>query len=319
MSHPLPTQKPTPFNYAETFEPAISAVNQALSDALVDQYPHRLWQAIRYGALNGGKRLRAVLVIESALACTPGDVPIALQTVLPSVLPTACAIELIHAQSLIHDDLPCMDNDDLRRGQPTVHKAFGESTAVLTGDALLGMAFAWIAHKTPVVAPVTAPILVETLGDLGDVSSIDGLVNGQFVDIETEGQPYNAATLDYIHANKTGALFGFSTRAGARLAGADATVVQHFSDFGKTLGLAFQIVDDLLDIHSTPEVLGKSIGKDAEQQKATYPDLYGEDAARTKADALIADAQSQLKLTGLPHTKLARLLQLAAFIGNRIH
>ena len=300
------------FDYADTFQSVIISVNQVLDEYLVEQYPEQLWQSIRYGVLNGGKRLRAVLVIESAMACS-NQAPAA---VMQAVLPTASAIELIHAQSLIHDDLPCMDNDDLRRGKPTVHKAFGESTAVLTGDAMIAMAFAWIARKTQSVSTET---LLETIADLGEVASMQGLVNGQFVDIETEGKPYDAKTLDYIHANKTGALFGFATRAGARLIGATPEVVNHFSDFGKTLGLAFQVVDDLLDIYSTPEVLGKSIGKDTEQQKATYPDLYGEAAARQKANDLIAEAQQTLAQTGLPSGRLTRLLQLAAFIGHRIH
>ncbi|MBX2860483.1 MAG: polyprenyl synthetase family protein [Vampirovibrio sp.] len=268
----------------------------------------RLWEAIRYSTLKGGKRMRPVLILESCRACGGN---------METALPTACAVEIIHAFSLIHDDLPCMDNDDLRRGQPTLHKAFDEATALLTGDALLGMAFGLMTKHTPLSDQVTAQSLLDLVSDLSDVAGIHGLVNGQLVDILYEGQPYDEAVLEYIHTYKTGALFTFSAVAGVRLAGADAAVVEGFQRFGKTLGLAFQIVDDLLDVQSTSDTLGKTAGKDLIQKKATYPDFYGVSKTVTLAEDLVQEAMATLDQLGLEDT--SALNDLARFIQRRIH
>lgn len=274
--------------------------------------PGGLWEAMRYSALSGGKRIRPVLAIESCLACDGK---------LETILPAACAIEMVHAQSLIHDDLPCMDDDDLRRGKPTLHKAFDEATAVLAGDALLAMAFGIVARFTPLDGKVTAETVLRAAGEFSDVSSVYGLVNGQYVDIRYEGKTHSQDVLEYIHACKTGALFTFCTRVGAMLAGADAETVDAFTQFGRKIGLAFQIVDDLLDIQSTAEVLGKTAGKDIAQQKATYPAFFGVEASRKKAAELTGEAEAILtRLAGQDRVKETDgLLALARFIHMRIN
>jgi geranylgeranyl diphosphate synthase type II len=210
-----------------------------------------------------------------------------------------------------------MDDDDLRRGQPTVHKAYDESTAVLTGDALLALSFGVITRHTP-SPPVSAQALLSIIQDLSDVSSVQGLVNGQYVDIQYEGKAFTQEILEYIHTYKTGALFSFSTRSGARLAGADDDTVETFSKFGQTLGLAFQIVDDLLDIEASSEQLGKTPGKDERQQKATYPSLMGLAKAREAAEQLIAEAIALLDGLQLPQERVEGLRSLSQFIGERI-
>jgi geranylgeranyl diphosphate synthase, type II len=289
-------------SYEFTFSSELALIHHHLEAWLAEEPihpvkgPEILWDALRYGTLLGGKRIRPLMALVTSRLCGGAD---------ETILPTACAIELVHAQSLIHDDLPCMDNDDLRRGQPTLHKAFDESTAVLTGDALLAMAYGWIAQKTVINTPdrvlsttsiskPSANTVLSLIGEFSRVTSVNGLVNGQFVDIHYEGKPFDAEVLHYIHTYKTGALFTFSVKAGAILANAPDPVLKRLTDLGNALGLAFQIVDDLLDIESTPEALGKTIGKDQAQQKATYPSLLGVDASRLKVKALTDEANSAL-------------------------
>jgi geranylgeranyl pyrophosphate synthase len=259
----------------------------------------RFWEALRYGVLNGGKRLRPLLCLEVGLACG---------ATLEAVLPTACALELVHAQSLMHDDLPCMDDDDLRRGQPTLHKAFDEATAVLVGDALIALAF----HLIPQSGGSPENRLA-VVADFGRGVSVGGLVNGQFADIQTEGQPYTEATLEYIHRNKTAALFAFACRAGARLAGAPEAVIQGYDQFGQALGLAFQMVDDLLDVQSSAQAVGKATGKDAARHKATYPGLIGVDATQARLSQLAAQAEAQLRALNAPDS----LFGLTRFVVDR--
>lgn len=320
MMTPFPAselQNPESVHYESLFAETLQLVNDRLSRYLnkdaYDSSPDAegLWEAMRYGTLDGGKRIRSVLAIEACKACG-GD--------LEHILPTVCAIELIHAQSLIHDDLPCMDDDDLRRGKPSVHKAFGESTAVLAGDALIALAFGLISKETPLNDVITPQRLLEVIGDFSDVTSVRGLVNGQYVDILYEGKPFTAEILEYIHTYKTGALFRFSLRAGAKLAGASESVVERFTSLGQKLGLAFQIVDDLLDIGSTSEALGKTAGKDELQEKATYPAFYGVDASREKVAQLSRDSLTLLDNTeGLPAGYDPSMLKtLVGFIANRI-
>ena len=313
-SAPLAAETPDyEHRFAEALQMVQAQLERYLNKDAYDASPEAagLWEAMRYGTLDGGKRIRSVLALEACKACG-GQ--------LEHILPTACAVELVHAQSLIHDDLPCMDNDDLRRGKPSVHKAYGESTAVLAGDALIALAFGLIAKETPLTEPISAEILLQVLGDFSDVTSVRGLVNGQFVDILHEGQPFTREILEYIHTYKTGALFQFSLRAGAKLAGASPDVVERFTLLGQKLGLAFQIVDDLLDIGSTSEALGKTAGKDQVQQKATYPAFFGEEASRAQVIQLTAASLALLEQTeGMPaHYNPVALKALVGFISNRI-
>ncbi|MEB3288066.1 MAG: farnesyl diphosphate synthase [Vampirovibrionales bacterium] len=283
-------------SYENRFQLSLQAVQSALEQYLSGdkeemlEAPKKLWEAMRYSTLDGGKRIRSVLAIETCLACG-GD--------LSSILPAACAIELVHAQSLIHDDLPCMDDDELRRGKPTLHIAYNESTAVLAGDALLAMAFGIITKYTPRGKNVGAETILKVIDDFSDVTSVKGLVNGQYVDIHYEEKSFTPEVLEYIHTYKTGALFRFSTRTGARLAGAGDHVIETLTAFGDKIGLAFQIVDDLLDIQSTSETLGKTAGKDLTQQKATFPALYGLANSRLQALNLISEAKEQLRQLSL--------------------
>jgi geranylgeranyl diphosphate synthase type II len=307
------------FHYETYFAETLKAINGYL-DACLDKSRHEgleglndeangLWEAMRYGTLNGGKRIRSVLALEACKACGGK---------IETVLPTACAIEMVHAQSLMHDDLPCMDNDALRRGKPSVHVAFGESTAVLAGDALISLAFGLIAKKTPLIDDVTPTTVLEVLSDFSDVTSVQGLVNGQFVDILYEGKPYTRDILEYIHTYKTGALFRFALRAGAKLAGAPESVVQQYTRLGQKLGLTFQIVDDLLDIASTSEALGKTAGKDQLQEKATYPALYGVEASQKQAEQLNREALALLDELPTHHDTTA-LEALIHFVAHRLN
>jgi len=205
----------------------------------------------------------------------------------------ACAMELIHTYSLVHDDLPAMDNDDFRRGAPTNHKVFGEAMAILAGDALLTLAFRLVADNAGQSAA-----LREVVMDIADAAGHKGMVAGQVADLEAEGRRVGADTVDYIHAHKTGALIRTSLRIGAMLCGADAAQVRALSVAGADLGLAFQIVDDILDVVASSEELGKTAGKDQIQQKATYPAIHGIEASRARAAFLIRDAEEALRVLG---------------------
>jgi geranylgeranyl diphosphate synthase type II len=248
--------------------------------------PETLHKAMRYSVFAGGKRLRPVLVIAGAEA---------VGGTAQQVMPTACAMELIHTYSLVHDDLPAMDNDDFRRGVPTNHKVFGEAMAILAGDALLTLAFRLVADNA--ADPAT---LRQVVTDIADAAGHQGMVAGQVADLEAEGRRVGADVVDYIHAHKTGALIRTSLRVGAMLCGADAAQVRALSVAGADLGLAFQIVDDILDVVSSSEVLGKTAGKDQIQQKATYPAVHGIEASRARAAFLIRDAEEALRILGPP-------------------
>jgi geranylgeranyl diphosphate synthase type II len=248
--------------------------------------PETLHKAMRYSVFAGGKRLRPVLVIAGAEA---------VGGTAEQVMPTACAMELIHTYSLVHDDLPAMDNDDFRRGAPTNHKVFGEAMAILAGDALLTLAFRLVADNAG--DPAT---LRQVVTDIADAAGHGGMVAGQVADLEAEGRRVGAEVVDYIHAHKTGALIRTSLRVGAMLCGADAAQVRALSVVGADLGLAFQIVDDILDVVSSSEALGKTAGKDQIQQKATYPAIHGIEASRARAAFLIRDAEEALRILGPP-------------------
>lgn len=247
--------------------------------------PKEIHQAMRYSMFAGGKRLRPILVIASGEAFQ----------VAPELLyPIASALEMIHTYSLIHDDLPAMDNDDLRRGRPTCHKVYGEAMAILAGDALLTRAFEVVAK---LVVPSEKQLnKIEVITEIASAAgTINALIGGQVVDIISEGKPVTAETLDYIHSAKTGALITASVRVGAIMGGANPDELELITSYGKTAGLAFQITDDLLDVLATSEQLGKTAGKDANVQKATYVALHGIEASRKRAKELAESAVASVK------------------------
>lgn len=250
-------------------------VEQALDLYLppVDQYPGVIHEAMRYSVFAGGKRLRPVLVLAGAEA-VGGE--------LEAVMPAACAMELLHTYSLIHDDLPAMDNDDLRRGKPTSHKVFGEALAILAGDALLTLAFALLA-RLPDAGPTSPDQVVRVLQEVAEAAGTVGLIGGQVADLHGVERPIDQQTLDYIHTHKTGSLFRVAVRAGAILSGASPEQVDALTLYATNMGLAFQIIDDILDVEGDEQKLGKPVGSDLRNQKATYPALFGMAEAREKA------------------------------------
>jgi geranylgeranyl diphosphate synthase type II len=275
------------FDLGAYMKQRMAAVDAALDRFLPpeSERPESLHKAMRYSVFAGGKRLRPVLVIAGAEA---------VGGTAERVMPTACAMELIHTYSLVHDDLPAMDNDDFRRGVPTNHKVFGEATAILAGDALLTLAFRLVADN----ARQTNTSALEVIVDIADAAGHGGMVAGQVADLEAEGRQVGADTVDYIHAHKTGALIRTSLRVGAMLCGASAEQVRALSVAGADLGLAFQIVDDILDVVASSEELGKTAGKDQIQQKATYPAIHGIEPSRARAAFLIRDAEEALRVLG---------------------
>ncbi len=277
------------FDLGAYMKQRMAAVDAALDRFLPPEgeQPQSLHKAMRYSVFAGGKRLRPVLVIAGAEA---------VGGTAERVMPTACAMELIHTYSLVHDDLPAMDNDDFRRGAPTNHKVFGEATAILAGDALLTLAFRLVADN----ARQTNTRGLEVIVDIADAAGHAGMVAGQVADLEAEGRQVGADTVDYIHAHKTGALIRTSLRVGAMLCGAGGEQVRALSVAGADLGLAFQIVDDILDVVASSEELGKTAGKDQIQQKATYPAIHGIEASRARAAFLIRDAEEALRVLGPP-------------------
>jgi geranylgeranyl diphosphate synthase type II len=255
----------------------------ALVDAALDRWlpgedilPPRLHQAMRYSVFAGGKRLRPILIIAACEAV--GGSP-------ERALPAACAMEMIHTYSLIHDDLPAMDDDDFRRGRPTNHKVYGEANAILAGDALLTEAFRLLADPAANrdIAPAVTLKVVEIIAHC---AGSQGMVGGQVVDMESEGQPIDFATLQYIHTRKTGALFLASIQAGAWLGGGNEQQLAALTRYGETAGLAFQIADDILDIVGDQAELGKDVGSDQARGKATYPALLGLSESRRRAEEL---------------------------------
>ncbi len=238
-----------------------------------DTYPPVIYKAMRYSLLAGGKRLRPLLVQWSARA-VGGDPH--------KVLPAACAIEMIHTYSLIHDDLPALDNDDYRRGRLSCHKAFDEATAILAGDALLTEAFHILACNGSKNG-LESEALVRVIGELAGLAGTDGMIGGQVVDIESEGCEVDTDTMRYMHEHKTGALLKAAVRTGAILQGAGDAQLSDLSEYAEQLGLAFQITDDILDITGTTEQLGKVVGSDEKNSKATYPKFYGLDKSRELA------------------------------------
>jgi geranylgeranyl diphosphate synthase, type II len=297
----LPT--PTAFDLAAYLTDRQPRVEAALDAAIRPAYPDTIYAAMRYSLLAGGKRLRPILCLASCEAI--GGSP-------DVAMPMACALEMIHTMSLIHDDLPAMDNDDYRRGKLTNHKVYGEDIAILAGDGLLAYAFEYIATHTQ---GVSADRVLKAIAHLARAVGADGLVGGQVVDLESEGKPdISIETLIYIHNHKTGALFQSSVVCGAILAGATAIEIEKLSKFAQNIGLAFQIIDDILDITATQAELGKTAGKDLEAQKATYPKLWGLAESKRQADKLVTEAKTILVEFG----DRARPLQaLADYITDR--
>ena len=277
------------FDLGDYMKVRAAAVDAALERVLPgeSERPEMLHRAMRYSVFAGGKRLRPVLVVAGAEAVGGG---------MDDVIPAACAMELIHTYSLVHDDLPAMDNDDFRRGVPTNHKVFGEAMAILAGDALLTLAFRLLALSGP--PEMDAPRLRAMLAEIAEAAGHGGMVGGQVVDLESEGKRVGVDTVDYIHRHKTGALIRASLRTGARLCGATPADLEALGVAGAGLGLAFQIVDDILDVVSSSAELGKTAGKDQAQQKATYPALHGVEASRVRAGQLIAEAETALAAFG---------------------
>jgi len=263
--------------------------------------PESLHKAMRYSLFAGGKRIRPILCIAAAQALS--DSPLGIES-------AACALELIHTYSLIHDDLPALDNDDLRRGQPTCHKVFGEAIAILAGDALLTFAFQVLAQLD--CEPDRKTRLIEELAVAS--GTVGGMIGGQVNDLEGEGQPPTAALLEAIHRAKTGALLKASLRMGAIYAGADDDQLQALSCYGEHIGLAFQIVDDVLDVEQPSEALGKTAGKDAKQQKITFPAVYGLERSRAMAEQERIAAHLALRTFD---DRAERLRELADFIVRR--
>lgn len=249
--------------------------------------PENLHRAMRYSLFAGGKRLRPILVLASGEA---------LGASTEALMPAACAIEMIHTYSLIHDDLPAMDDDDMRRGRPTCHKVFGEAVAILAGDALLTLAFQVLASEG---AGLEADRRLRVLREIAAAAgTIDALIGGQAMDLESEGKSVSPDTLEYIHRSKTGALIRASVVSGGIIAGASQAQLDMLRAYGERIGLAFQITDDILDITSSDEQLGKTAGKDQAARKATYPALFGIEASRARARELIEEAVSAISNLG---------------------
>ena len=275
------------------------SLNNAIPKASVQ--PPTIHKAMRYSLFVGGKRLRPILCLAAAEA-VGGKAD--------NAMPLACAVECIHTYSLIHDDLPCMDDDDLRRGMPTSHKVFGEGIAVLAGDALLTYAFQLTAQTKPTKRYTAADYVTE----LAIGSGNQGMIAGQVVDLEGEGRKVSPQQLKYIHQHKTAALITSSIRLGAMSANATEKQLATLSKFGQALGLAFQVIDDILDITQTSEQLGKSAGKDLKAQKATYPAILGMNKAQAEAARLTKLAKDTIKSMG---PKAAAMQSIAEYLLNR--
>ena len=280
-------------------------VETALDQSIAIGIPKKIYESMRYSLLAGGKRLRPILCLATC-RLTGGDTEMA--------MPTACALEMIHTMSLIHDDLPAMDNDDYRRGKLTNHKVYGDDVAILAGDGLLAYAFEYVAKQTKNVPPEN---VLQVIARLGKTVGAEGLVGGQVLDLESEGKTdITAETLSFIHTHKTGALLETSVVTGAMLAGATAEEIAKLTKYSQNIGLAFQIIDDILDITATDEELGKTAGKDLAAQKATYPSLWGLEKSQAEAEKLVAEALEQLESYG---EAAEPLRAIAKFIVTRNH
>jgi farnesyl diphosphate synthase len=295
----------------------LARVESALSDWVPASAPAGLGEAMRYGVLDGGKRLRALLVQAAAEAADAVSTPQGAEAALRA----ACAVELIHAYSLVHDDMPCMDNDVLRRGKPTVHVQFGEAQAMLAGDAMQALAFEVLTPDVGEGAGVTPQMQARLCRLLARASGQSGMAGGQAIDLASVGHALDEATLRDMHQRKTGALLRASVQMGAACGGLQtgSAAWQALTDYGHAMGLAFQIVDDVLDATQGSETLGKTAGKDADANKPTYVALLGLDGARKEAAELLDQALSALGRSGLPEASTSWLAALAERIVHRDH
>jgi geranylgeranyl diphosphate synthase type II len=269
-------------------------------------YPSSIHEAMRYSLFAGGKRVRPILAVAAAEA---------LGAPTADLLPIAGSLELIHTYSLIHDDLPAMDNDDLRRGRATCHKVYGEAIAILAGDGLLNMAFEVLSDPRRLKA-VPANRMLAITKEIATASGVNGMVGGQVVDMESENQEIDFPTLEYIHTHKTGALIRASVRVGALYAKAGKKQFAALTRYGEMAGLAFQIADDILDITGKQEEIGKDVGSDLEKGKKTFPSFYGLDASRSRAREVADKAIAALKVFD---RKADPLRELADYIVNRVN
>jgi geranylgeranyl diphosphate synthase, type II len=285
------------------FESDRAGIEEALDRLLPkdEAHPASIHKAMRYSVFAGGKRIRPILCLEAAAMFSENPV---------AAVSTGCALEFIHTYSLIHDDLPALDNDDFRRGKPTCHKVFGDAIAILAGDALLTLAF-----QTLAFVPVEPQRRLNILATIAQAAGTDrGMIGGQVADLEAEKKTPDVGTLEYIHRSKTAALIRASIVAGGIAGGATNEDVERLKCFGENIGWAFQVVDDILDVEESSAVLGKTAGKDQAQQKATYPALYGILQSRDIAADLAAKALSELDFYG---ERAARLRELAQFLVAR--
>jgi geranylgeranyl diphosphate synthase type II len=279
------------------------SVEQALDQALParDSWPATIHEAVRYSLFAGGKRVRPLLTLAAGEAAG-GD--------HGGVMPLACAVEMIHTYSLIHDDLPAMDDDDLRRGKPTCHRVFGEAIAILAGDALLTRAFHLMAEAPTSLAADAVARRLRATAILGEACGTAGLIGGQVMDLESEGKAVGADDLERIHRAKTGALLSACVRGGAVLGGASAQDEERLAQYASSVGLAFQIVDDILDATEGAEQLGKTAGKDAAAEKATYVRIHGLEASRAMAGELLTSALEAVSGFGARGGLLSELARL---------
>jgi geranylgeranyl diphosphate synthase type II len=302
----------------QVLEQGREAADVALEQLLppVTQYPSSIHQAMRHSVFAGGKRLRPILCMEAgrmiAMASGAGSrKPSSQAGSLPAgIEQVGAALEMLHTYSLIHDDLPALDNDDLRRGRPTCHKAFGEAIAILAGDALQTQAYESLAQ---LICPAEARVAV--IREIAHATgTIDGMIGGQVVDLEAEHKKPDLATLEYIHRSKTASLITASVVSGGMYAGATSADIGRLRTYGQSIGLAFQIVDDVLDLTQSSEQLGKTAGKDAAAEKTTYPALFGIEESIRKADALVDQGCAELNEYG---AAAATLKELARFLVER--
>ncbi|KVI03169.1 geranylgeranyl pyrophosphate synthase 7, chloroplastic-like [Cynara cardunculus var. scolymus] len=292
------------FNFNTYMTEKAKIVNKALEEAVPLQEPLKIHEAMRYSLLAGGKRVRPVLCLASCELVGGMEV---------CAMAMASAVEMVHTMSLIHDDLPCMDNDDLRRGKPTNHKVYGEETAVLAGDALLSLAFEHLATRTVGVGPGR---VVQAIGELGSAVGSLGLVAGQIVDLCSEGKKdVDLSQLEYIHIHKTAKLLEAAVVGGAVLGGGNSGEVERVRKYARCIGLLFQVVDDILDVTKSSEELGKTAGKDLLRDKATYPKLMGLERAKEFAGELLGNAVDELAY--FDAGKAAPLYHLAHYIAYR--
>jgi len=296
--------QPALLSLREYLAEQIQAIDHVLDEELPTESvdPASIHRAMRYSLFAGGKRIRPILAM--AAARTVSDDPVGVEH-------AAATLELVHTYSLIHDDLPAMDNDDLRRGRPTCHKVFGDAMAILAGDALLTLSFEVLSR----LRNVDAERKIRLVGELSQASgTVGGMIGGQVKDIEGERKPPSAALLESIHRAKTGALLRASVRMGAIYAGATPGELQALTEYGEHIGLAFQIIDDVLDVEESSEALGKTAGKDEAQQKITFPAVYGLQRSREMAEEERLAAHAALERF---HDRAERLRQIADFVVQR--